>query len=111
MKLVKKNASKQIESSDLERICKKFDLSQEIVELLFIRNIDDDEKIEKFLNPTTNDFYNPFLLSGMKEAVETINRAIKENKKITIFGDYDVDGVSATALLILFFKDTFSCFI
>lgn len=105
MKLVKKNAEKHIESSDLERICKKFDLSKEIVELLFIRNIDDDEKIEKFLHPSVKDFYDPFLLSGMREAVNIINRAIKKRKKITIFGDYDVDGVSATALLILLFKD------
>lgn len=105
MKLVKKNAEKHIESSDLERICKKFDLSKEIVELLFIRNIDDDEKIEKFLHPSVKDFYNPFLLSGMREAVNIINHAIKKRKKITIFGDYDVDGVSATALLILLFKD------
>lgn len=79
---------------------KKTNLDPKIVELLFSREITTEEQIYKFLNPTKNDFINPFQLSGMKEAVKRINKAINQKEKILIFGDYDVDGVSATAIMI-----------
>lgn len=92
---------------DEARICeyaKLFNLDKKIIELLFSRGMYEKEVIEKFLNPTTNDFLDPYLLSGMKEGVERIKKAIRNHERILIFGDYDVDGISATAIMIKMFK-------
>lgn len=67
-------------------------------QLLFNRGITDAESAEHFLN-ADNPVYDPFLLKDMDKAVERIYQAITEKQKIVIFGDYDVDGVTATALL------------
>lgn len=88
---------------DFALICdmsKKLDLCEKTVELLFSRGLTTEEKIHDFFNPSKKDFFNPFLLSGMEEATKKINEAIKSKKRILIFGDYDVDGVSATAIML-----------
>lgn len=86
-----------------QEIITKYNLSGLVVDLLISRGYDTKEKIEHFLNPTEKDFYDPFLLRGMKELVARVNKAIEKNEKVLIFGDYDVDGVSASAILIKYF--------
>ncbi len=54
-----------------------------------------------FLNPSISGLHDPFLLEGVSEGCEKILEAIKNNKSISIFGDYDVDGVASTALLLI----------
>jgi single-stranded-DNA-specific exonuclease len=69
-------------------------------QVLFNRGIQTSDEAVEFLSaarPKSND---PFLLHGMKEAVARIQQAIKNNQKIAIYGDYDVDGVTATVLLV-----------
>jgi single-stranded-DNA-specific exonuclease len=68
-------------------------------QLLFNRGITEPQEAEKFLN-AKGDVHNPFLLKDMDAAVERLERAITSQQKIIIFGDYDVDGVTATALLV-----------
>jgi len=68
-------------------------------QLLFNRGIIDPESAEKFLS-AMNEVHDPYLLKDMDKAVERILKAIAENQQIVIFGDYDVDGVTATALLV-----------
>jgi single-stranded-DNA-specific exonuclease len=51
----------------------------------------------------------PFLLKGMTQAVERLHRAIRQKEKITLYGDYDVDGVCSTSLLFLFLRDLGGC--
>ncbi len=103
MKLVKRS-KETLNKSLIDKISKELKLYPEIVEILFMRNIDSEEKIKHYLHPTFNDFYDPFLLKDMDKVVDKIKNAINENKKILIFGDYDVDGVSATAILIKYFQ-------
>lgn len=79
---------------------KKFNISPLIMEQIINRGNDDIEKITEFLNPTSRSFHNPFLLSGMSEFVERIKKVKKSNERVLIFGDYDMDGVSATAIMI-----------
>lgn len=68
--------------------------------LLENRGISSDEDKEKFLlTDKINNFHDPFKMNGMKCAVERINEAVKNNEKIMIFGDYDVDGISSAAIL------------
>jgi len=76
-----------------------YDLSL-IDRLLEIRNIKDKEK---FLNPTwKNSWYDPFLLSDMQKSIDRIISAIKNNERIIVFGDYDVDGVTSTYVVFYF---------
>jgi len=86
-----------------QEIIKKYNLSPMVVDLLFARGYTDTNKIEKFLNPSEDSFYDPYLLHDMDRLVKRIRKAVKDNEKVLIFGDYDVDGVSASAILIKYF--------
>ena len=67
--------------------------------LLLYRNVDTVEKAKAFLSPGKKGFHNPFLLSGMQQAVERINKAKAQNQTVLVFGDYDADGICATTVL------------
>ena len=79
-------------------------LDQRIIDFLAKKGIDTPEKLEEFLNPTTEKMLNPFDLDGMEAAVSRIKKAIALKEKIVIYGDYDCDGISACIVLYRFFK-------
>ena len=85
-------------------MAKLFNLDHHLVRLLYSRGIDTQEKMKKFLSPSLTDLHDPFLFEDMAEAVELIENHIAKNSKILIFGDYDVDGISATAILMKYFE-------
>jgi single-stranded-DNA-specific exonuclease len=64
----------------------------------------DPDKARSFLNPRLTDMADPMLLKGMEDAVAVILKAIRKSKEITIYGDYDADGLTAAALLLRFFS-------
>lgn len=64
-----------------------------------------DEEINIFLNPTRYNFHDPFKLPDMKKAVARILKAIENNEKIVIYGDYDADGITSTTILKRYMKD------
>lgn len=89
----------------LESIRNRFDLSEMIVHLLATRGIDLEE-VDNYLNPTIKSYLpNPSKLRDMDKAAEFLVNAIVNKKKIAIFGDYDVDGATSTALLYKFFSN------
>lgn len=75
-----------------------------IAQLLINRGISDRDSAESFLSPKLSDLMDPMLLKGMDEAVRVILDAIHNRDRITIYGDYDADGITATALLVNFFS-------
>ena len=76
------------------------EINQIILQLLFNRGLDNQEKIDEFLNPDYGqDIHDPFLFREMHKAVDRILKAIKKKEKIVVYGDYDADGVCATVLL------------
>ncbi|MCK5600789.1 single-stranded-DNA-specific exonuclease RecJ [Candidatus Pacearchaeota archaeon] len=75
-----------------------------IAKLLKNRGIDSPEKAELFFNGTMDDLHDPNLLKEVSKAVDRIKKAIQNKEKIMIFGDYDVDGVTATAVMYDFLK-------
>ena len=87
-------------SADFEAIAKKYNISPITARLIRNRNIISDEDIDYYLNATLDDLFDPFLLSGVKEACDIILDAVNNNKKIRIVGDYDIDGVCATTILM-----------
>ncbi|MBO8160639.1 MAG: single-stranded-DNA-specific exonuclease RecJ [Thermosipho sp. (in: Bacteria)] len=76
------------------------DLNPIIKIILLQKGITSPEDIKEFLSDTPKKEYDPFILDGMKEAVETVINHIARENKIVIYGDYDVDGVTGTALLL-----------
>ncbi|MBT6143494.1 single-stranded-DNA-specific exonuclease RecJ [bacterium] len=69
--------------------------------LLANRGVGDVDSQATYLNPELSKLHDPFLMDGMKGAVKHLQQAIKNNHRIIIFGDYDVDGVTGTAILVL----------
>lgn len=100
---------KEINNEKVELLKEKFNLSNLVAKILSNRNIlgreMQEDDIKKFLNPTRDDFYDPFLLPDMEQAIERIEQAINNNEKILIYGDYDADGITSTTILIKFFKE------
>jgi len=86
---------------EIEKIASLLSLPSVIAKILTSRGMDTKEKAEKFLNPSLEDLCDPYLLKDMDKGVDRIIRALKEKEKIMIFGDYDVDGITATALMFL----------
>ena len=84
---------------------KKNGMDSDVLDLLFSRGIDDEEKIEKFLNPSLEDIGNPLGFADMEKTALEIEKAIKEQKNIWIYGDYDVDGITSTAVLCFCLKE------
>lgn len=89
----------------VKEIEKEFKISELISKILINRNILKKEDIKIFLQPTRNDFHNPFLFKDMKKAVDRIVNAIKNKEKIIIYGDYDVDGITSITVLKKFLKE------
>ncbi len=75
-----------------------------LANLLLQRGIDTPERVEKFFNPRLADLHDPFLMKDMDRAVERIERALSGGEKIMVFGDYDVDGTTAVALMYTFLR-------
>lgn len=70
--------------------------------LLAQRGISDQRSAARYFRPTFDQLHDPFLMAGMREAVERIERALGDNERIMVYGDYDVDGTTAVALVYAF---------
>jgi single-stranded-DNA-specific exonuclease len=75
-----------------------------VAELLLQRGINTYEQAEDFFRPKLDQLHDPFLMKDLKEAAERINLAFEKNERILLFGDYDVDGTTAVALLYAVLK-------
>lgn len=90
------------DSSLARQIAQTHRLSPILAQILVNRSLTDDEKIQHFLKPSFKQLPDPDLMKGMGEAVDRLVKAVREKQKITVYGDYDVDGTTATALLVSF---------
>ena len=96
--------SKKFDVADIECLKKDFFLDEITAKLLAIRRIDK-KNVKTFLEPSIKNIMpNPFIMKDMEIAVKRLADSIKNNDKIGIFGDYDVDGASSTAILGQYFK-------
>lgn len=77
-------------------------LNPAIRKILADRGIDTDQKAEEYLSPIPQSTYDPFLMKNMDEVCNRIEKAVKDRERICIYGDYDVDGVTSTVLLLEF---------
>ena len=88
----------EIDEDQAKIIAEKFHLSMLIARLLVNKGIVNEEQIPVFLQPTRNNFYDPFLMPDMEKAVIRIITAIQHHEKIIIYGDYDVDGITSSVV-------------
>ena len=103
MEFISKVDNLNFNAKEITRTAQKFNLCEDIVKLFFARGIDSDDKIDKYLNAGVTSLYNPFLLKNMQEVVDKIKYYVLAKKKILIMGDYDTDGISASAILYKYF--------
>ncbi|OBR95041.1 MULTISPECIES: single-stranded-DNA-specific exonuclease RecJ [Clostridium] len=84
---------------DVKAIAKMAGISEVVASILVNREIETQEEIKSFINPSMRDLQNPLLMKDMERGVDIIYSAIKEGKNIAVYGDYDVDGVMSTYIL------------
>ncbi len=89
---------------NVEEIQEKFGITRLLATILVNRGIIEEDKIRKFLEPTREDFYDPFLMPDMEIAVNRIIEAMNRKEKIMIYGDYDVDGITSISVLQKFLR-------
>lgn len=97
--LKKKWLLKEIDKGRVLEISKKFGVSPLTAIVLYNRGIREDNAIKNFLEKNQEGLHDPFLMRDMDKAVERIKAAKEAGEKITIYGDYDVDGITAIAIL------------
>ena len=102
----KKWVCNEVDLEKVKEIKEKYNLTDLVAHILVGRNIaKNDENIKIFLNPTRNDFYDPFLLPDMEKAVNRIIEAANNKEKVIIYGDYDVDGITSICVLKQFLNN------
>lgn len=92
-------------AEDVENFSKQLSVAPPLASLLLGRGISTVEDAEAFFNPEISKLHDPFLMKDMDKAVERLSSAIINNEKILIYGDYDVDGTSAVALMYSFLSE------
>ena len=95
----------KIEEKLVDKIAKENNLSNLLSSILVNRGITTKEQIRKFLNPTRDDFHDPFLMPDMEKAAQRILLAIENKEKVIIYGDYDVDGITSITVLKKFLEE------
>ncbi len=103
--MIKKWEYVNVDENKVKEIAAKHEISEIIARVLLNRGITDDNEIEDFLHPKLENLNNPFLLNDMDKAVDRIIQCKENNEKITIYGDYDVDGITSIATLSKFLTE------
>lgn len=97
------------DEKQVEKIAKEFNINKLVARIIANKDFKNKEQIEVFLNPKRNDFYNPFLMPDMEKAVTRIIKAIDNNEKTIIYGDYDVDGITSSTVLKRYLEERGLC--
>jgi single-stranded-DNA-specific exonuclease len=98
---------KNLTEAEIQRqktLAEELKLNPVIAGLLVQRGITAPDEVRKFFKPNLNDLHDPFLMPDMHKAVKRLNKALGNNEKILIYGDYDVDGTTAVSLVYRFLR-------
>jgi len=88
----------------VSRLATELGIDSVLADLLVKRGVETFAQARAFFRPSLNDLHDPFLMKDMDAAVERLHRAVETSEKILIYGDYDVDGTTAVALVYSFLK-------
>lgn len=92
--------------SDIRQLAGQINMDPVLAQLLLQRGIGDSESARTFFRPELSQLHDPFLMRDMDRAVERIERALGQQERILVYGDYDVDGTTSVALVSSFLKET-----
>jgi single-stranded-DNA-specific exonuclease len=95
---------READEKTAETLSEELSITMTLARILVGRGLIDFKESKKFFNPELSQFHSPFKFASMQKAVERIEEAIASNEKICIHGDYDVDGVTSTTLLMRILK-------
>lgn len=95
---------KENNKEEAKRISETYGTNIITAQIIANKNLSDEE-IKIFLEPTRDNFYDPFLLPDMEKGVGRILKAIENKEKVAVFGDYDVDGITSTTVLMKFLEE------
>lgn len=104
MKYIHSYDESQLDAEFVEKMAKEFVIDKRVISLLYSRGFDSYDKLKTYFNPTLKQLHDPMLLEQMGDAVNKIKYHIEKNHSIMIYGDYDTDGISATAIMYKFLK-------
>ena len=95
-------ANSEFDEEKINFLSNKYELDKRVTRILFARGFNTEQKLKDYLNPNINQFHDPFLFENMRAVVNKINSYIEQKKQILIYGDYDADGITATATMYEF---------
>lgn len=95
----------QSDSSKVKELAQSQGISPLLAQILINRNLKSSQEVSSFLHQKLKDLPSPFLMKDMEKASDRLLKAILENEKILVYGDYDVDGTCGTSLFVLFFRE------
>jgi single-stranded-DNA-specific exonuclease len=104
MALTKKWKLKQTDETIVQNIAEALHIHPALCRMLALRGITGYNDAKAFFRPSLNDLHDPFLMKGMQVAVTRIEKAIANREKIMVYGDYDVDGTTAVAVVYSYLK-------
>tara|TARA_B100000131_G_scaffold85553_1_gene82538 strand:+ start:42837 stop:44531 length:1695 start_codon:yes stop_codon:yes gene_type:complete len=93
---------KEIESHEISRLNSELKISDTLSKVFINRGIKSKKEAQDFFLPTLEKLPNPFLMEGVKKSVSRIIEAINSKEKIVVYGDFDCDGITSTAILYSF---------
>jgi single-stranded-DNA-specific exonuclease len=94
--------------SVVKQLAASLGVSESLANLMVQRDITTAKEADSFFNPSLDYLHDPFLMKDMNIAVDRISTAVKKNERILVYGDYDVDGTTAVALVYSFLKEQYS---
>ncbi len=86
-------------------LMEKLQVPRPVARVLYNRGLTEEDAVRGFLKPTTSHLHDPFLMRDMDRAVDRVVQSLREREEILLYGDYDVDGITAVSMLYLFLKD------
>lgn len=99
------NLKKQGDQNEVKHLSAALNVNMVMARLLVQRGIKTYNEAKAFFRPRLSDLHDPFLMKGMDKAVERLDKAIENQEKVIVYGDYDVDGTTSVALMYLFLKE------
>ena len=92
---------------EINSLASELGIEKPLSQLLIQRNIKSYSEAREFFRPDLGNLHDPFLMKDMDRAIKRIQEAVQSDEKVLIYGDYDVDGTTAVALVYSCFKDHF----
>ncbi|HTM66855.1 MAG TPA: single-stranded-DNA-specific exonuclease RecJ [Flavipsychrobacter sp.] len=92
----------------INQLCEDLRINPALCRLLAVRGITDFDSAKHFFRPHLSELHDPFLMKGMRQAVERIAEAVEWHERIMVYGDYDVDGTTSVAVVYSFLREKYS---